>query len=917
MDPARVEQLRARFGLDRPLPEQYVRYVGALLHGDMGESFGLHRPVVDALRDAIPNTLALAVAALLIDFTLGLALGVYQAARACRVGDVALGNAALFVNSMPTFWLGLVLLLVFAQWLHWFPVGGTHDPVLCPRLDSLRCAGDRLWHLMLPALTLGLVGAAGTARYQRAAVLEAIGQDFVRTARAKGLSERRILLVHALRNALLPFITLFGLAFPFLLTGAVLVETVFAWPGMGRRRGSSPARWWCSAASWPMSSTRWPTLESGCAAHERVDVARPRGCRSGGARGRGGGPPPRGRQRRRPALLPPPDRGAGDFRARVLRDDRARRTRGHTVRALPPDRHRAPRRPAAVGAVLAGHRPLQPRCVEPPRVRGAHLPGHRRARDAGRRHGRRGRGRRGRVLSPRGRRHVDAARRRGPRPAPHLRPARGRGAVGARSPRGARAAHRAHRLVRHEPPGARGGAVTARARVRGGGARAGRGPDPRHRAPRPAQRRRPDHRIGGARHRQRNPARGGALVPRDRRPLAGAELGQHDRRRVAEDRRRAVGRDLSGRRHLAGRHGAQRRGRRAARRARPAQGRRVTEPLLRVRDLKTYFVTEQGSGTARGVDGVSFAIHSGETLGLVGESGCGKTVTSLSILRLIPEPPGHIRPGSFIEFEGRNLLALEPRELRAIRGNRIAMIFQEPMTSLNPVFTVGDQIAEAAIVHQKLTRRAARARAIEMLRLVAIPDPAERVDHYPHQMSGGMRQRVMIAMALVCHPKVLIADEPTTALDVTIQAQILELLRRLQAELGMAVMLITHDLGLVAGSADRVVVMYAGQVVEQAPTRELFARPLHPYTEGLLASVPRLDTRVSQVRGRLHSIPGQVPAATAWPEGCRFHPRCPYAWDRCRAEAPPLLDAGGGAEPGTHTVRCWLLTDPRRRTPHP
>ncbi|HYT03601.1 MAG TPA: ABC transporter permease [Gemmatimonadales bacterium] len=234
MDPARVEQLRARFGLDRPLPEQYVRYVGALLHGDMGESFGLHRPVVDALRDAIPNTLALAVAALLIDFTLGLALGVYQAARARRVGDVALGNAALFVNSMPTFWLGLVLLLVFAQWLHWFPVGGTHDPVLCPRLDSLRCAGDRLWHLMLPALTLGLVGAAGTARYQRAAVLEAIGQDFVRTARAKGLSERRILLVHALRNALLPFITLFGLAFPFLLTGAVLVETVFAWPGMGR-----------------------------------------------------------------------------------------------------------------------------------------------------------------------------------------------------------------------------------------------------------------------------------------------------------------------------------------------------------------------------------------------------------------------------------------------------------------------------------------------------------------------------------------------------------------------------------------------------------------------------------------------------------------------------------------------------------
>jgi len=341
----------------------------------------------------------------------------------------------------------------------------------------------------------------------------------------------------------------------------------------------------------------------------------------------------------------------------------------------------------------------------------------------------------------------------------------------------------------------------------------------------------------------------------------------------------------------------------------------VTEPLLRVRDLKTYFVTEQGSGTARAVDGVSFELFPGETLGIVGESGCGKTVTSLSVLRLIPEPPGHIRPGSFIEFEGRNLLTLEPRELRAIRGNQIAMIFQEPMTSLNPVFTVGDQIAEAAIVHQGLSRGAARTRAIEMLKLVGIPDPAERVDHYPHQMSGGMRQRVMIAMALVCHPKLLIADEPTTALDVTIQAQILELLDRLQAELGMAVMLITHDLGLVAGSADRVVVMYAGQVVEQAPTAELFAHPLHPYTEGLLASVPRLDAPAARARGRLHSIPGQVPAATAWPGGCRFHPRCPYVWDRCRQEAPPLLDAGTG-EPGSHSVRCWLLTEPRRRTPH-
>jgi oligopeptide/dipeptide ABC transporter ATP-binding protein len=346
-----------------------------------------------------------------------------------------------------------------------------------------------------------------------------------------------------------------------------------------------------------------------------------------------------------------------------------------------------------------------------------------------------------------------------------------------------------------------------------------------------------------------------------------------------------------------------------------------TPPLLRVRDLKTYFVTEHGSGTARAVDGVSFDVQPGETLGIVGESGCGKTVTSLSILRLIPEPPGHIRPGSFIEFEGRNILTLEPRELRAVRGNQIAMIFQEPMTSLNPVFTVGDQIAEAAIVHQHLTRAAARRRAIEMLQLVGIPDPAERVDHYPHQMSGGMRQRVMIAMALVCHPKLLIADEPTTALDVTIQAQILELLERLQAELGMAVMLITHDLGVVAGTADRVVVMYAGQVVEQAPTAELFARPAHPYTEGLLASVPRLDaprpTAEGGARGRLHSIPGQVPAATAWPDGCRFHPRCPYAWDRCRAEEPPLLDANEGREPGTHRARCWLVAEPQRRTARP
>ena len=330
------------------------------------------------------------------------------------------------------------------------------------------------------------------------------------------------------------------------------------------------------------------------------------------------------------------------------------------------------------------------------------------------------------------------------------------------------------------------------------------------------------------------------------------------------------------------------------------------DPVLRVHDLKTYFVTDRGSGTARAVDGVSFDLFAGETLGIVGESGCGKTVMSLSILRLIPEPPGHILPGSFIEFEGRNLLTLPPRELRAIRGNRIAMVFQEPMTSLNPVLTIGHQVAEAALVHQQLSRGDARKRAIDLLRLVGIPDPETRVDDYPHQLSGGMRQRAMIAMALICHPQILIADEPTTALDVTIQAQILDLLGRLQRELAMAVLLITHDLGVVAGSADRVVVMYAGQVVEAATTRALFASPRHPYTEGLLASIPRLD----QPRERLHSIPGSVPPATAWPAGCRFHPRCPYAWDKCRSEEPPLLETGDDG----HTARCWLVAEPARRT---
>jgi oligopeptide/dipeptide ABC transporter ATP-binding protein len=329
----------------------------------------------------------------------------------------------------------------------------------------------------------------------------------------------------------------------------------------------------------------------------------------------------------------------------------------------------------------------------------------------------------------------------------------------------------------------------------------------------------------------------------------------------------------------------------------------VTETLLSVRDLKTYFVTADGA--ARAVDGVSFDLHPGETLGIVGESGSGKTVTSLSILRLIPEPPGHILPGSLIEFAGRNLLTLSPAELRAVRGNQIAMVFQEPLSSLNPVFTVGDQIAEVARVHLGLSRAEAWIRAVDMLNQVGVPDADRRAYEYPHQLSGGTCQRVMIAMALMCHPKVLIADEPTTALDVTVQAQILELLAHKQVEMGMAVMLITHDLGIVAGAADRVVVMYAGQVVETANTPDLFAHPLHPYTAGLLGSVPRLDG----ARGRLAGIPGSVPPATSWPPGCRFHPRCPHAWDRCRTEEPPLLD---GPAPG-QSARCWLVEEPARR----
>ena len=317
------------------------------------------------------------------------------------------------------------------------------------------------------------------------------------------------------------------------------------------------------------------------------------------------------------------------------------------------------------------------------------------------------------------------------------------------------------------------------------------------------------------------------------------------------------------------------------------------EPVLRVRNLRVAFPAP--GGAVHPVDGVSFDLHRGRTLALVGESGCGKSLTSLSLLRLLP-PPGRIEPGSEIRLDGVDVLALEGEALRAIRGRRIGMIFQDPMTSLNPVFRVGDQIAEGILAHFKIPKREARERAIALLREVGFPDPARRADAFPHQLSGGMRQRVMIAIALAAEPDILVADEPTTALDVTVQAQILEVLDRLRASRGMAVLLITHDLGIVAGRADRVAVMYAGQIVEEAPTAELFARPSHPYTQGLFASIPRLDGPVR----RLNPIPGTVPSPHAWPSGCRFRPRCPRAFEKSVLE-PPLFTVGPD-----HRMRCWL-----------
>jgi len=315
-------------------------------------------------------------------------------------------------------------------------------------------------------------------------------------------------------------------------------------------------------------------------------------------------------------------------------------------------------------------------------------------------------------------------------------------------------------------------------------------------------------------------------------------------------------------------------------------------PLLQIKDLVTQFRTEQG--TVRAVDHVSFEIPAGKTLGVVGESGCGKSVTALSIMRLIPDPPGEIANGS-IHYSGKNLLELPEPEMRAIRGNKISMIFQEPMTSLNPVFTVGDQVAEAVRLHQGKSRKEATAVAVEMFQLVGIPSPAERVRNYPHQMSGGMRQRVMIAMALACKPDLLIADEPTTALDVTIQAQILDLLNKLQEEMGMSILLITHDLGVVAESCDEVVVMYAGRVVERAATKDLFTKPRHHYTAGLLRSIPTYAELGEEDDGkerRLQEIPGMVPSLLELPKGCKFQDRCPAVAEKCRAEEPKLVQLG-------------------------
>lgn len=319
--------------------------------------------------------------------------------------------------------------------------------------------------------------------------------------------------------------------------------------------------------------------------------------------------------------------------------------------------------------------------------------------------------------------------------------------------------------------------------------------------------------------------------------------------------------------------------------------------LLRIRDLHTYFFLDEG--VLKAVDGVDLDLREGETLGIVGESGCGKSVTALSILQLVPSPPGKIAKGE-IYFEGTDLLALSEAEMRKIRGRSISMIFQEPMTCLNPVFQVGDQISEILRLHEGVSRKEAWERSIEMLRIVGIPSPERRVKEYPHHLSGGMRQRAMIAMAMACSPKLMIADEPTTALDVTIQAQILELMTHLKQEKAMSLILITHNLGVIAETVQNVMVMYAGRIFEYADVRSIFVNPKHPYTQGLLNSIPRVD-RDDTKKERLEAIPGLVPSLLDLPEGCKFLERCKYAFHPCAREEPPLAENDSG-----HFVRCWL-----------
>ena len=320
--------------------------------------------------------------------------------------------------------------------------------------------------------------------------------------------------------------------------------------------------------------------------------------------------------------------------------------------------------------------------------------------------------------------------------------------------------------------------------------------------------------------------------------------------------------------------------------------------LLSLIDLQTHFMSKRGQ--VRAVDGISYSISKGEILGLVGESGSGKSVTALSILRLVPSPPGRIVGGQIL-FDGRDLLSLSKAEMRHIRGGRISMIFQEPMRSLNPVFTIGEQISEAIRLHQGLKKREALERSVEMLQMVGIPSPQKRSRDYPHELSGGMRQRVMIAMALSSHPDLLICDEPTTALDVTIQAQILELMDELKQQMGMAVLLITHNLGIVAETARRIVVMYAGKIMEEAGTVQLFDHPMHPYTRGLQRSIPKIGDKFKKNTRKLQEIPGVVPSLHQLPQGCRFHPRCPEAMDICRQGEPEMLEVESN-----HLVRCFL-----------